>query len=137
MPLVLTQIEDPVATLTLNHPQKRNALSIGLIDDLIAGLQTAAAARVRVAILRAAEGVSVWSAGHDIGTGRWSLCYRDTQGDPRRKTIDCCNTEKVITATFHLADISFPAKGESFDFFIEAERVDATISFVRVVTQTD
>ena len=87
MPLVLTQIEDPIATLTLNHPQKRNALSIRLIDDLIAGLRAAAAARVRVAILRAAEGVSVWSAGHDIG--ELGSGGNDPQGytDPLRRAV--------------------------------------------------
>ena len=35
-----------------------------------------------------AAGATVKITYHDIGTGRWSLFYSDTQGEPRRKTID-------------------------------------------------
>jgi methylmalonyl-CoA decarboxylase len=66
MSLVLTQFQDAVGTLTLNHTQRRNALSEALIKELIAGLTEFKLQKARVVILRAADGVSVWSAGHDV-----------------------------------------------------------------------
>jgi enoyl-CoA hydratase/carnithine racemase len=64
-PLVLYQTADGVATLTLNHPEKRNALSRAMLAGLKEQLQRAAADRqVRVVILRA-EG-PVFSSGHDL-----------------------------------------------------------------------
>lgn len=66
MSLVLTQFQDAVGTLTLNHGQKRNALSETLIGELLAGLAEFRRQNARVVILRAAAGVSVWSAGHDV-----------------------------------------------------------------------
>jgi enoyl-CoA hydratase/carnithine racemase len=64
-PLVLYQAADGVATLTLNHPEKRNALSRAMLAALKEQLQRAAEDRqVRVVILRA-EG-PVFSSGHDL-----------------------------------------------------------------------
>ena len=67
MALVLTEIRDAVGIITLNHPGKRNALAKALVDDIIAAMEDFAARKVRVAILRAAAGAKVWSAGHDVG----------------------------------------------------------------------
>jgi enoyl-CoA hydratase/carnithine racemase len=65
-PLLLrSDTEAGVATLTLNRPAARNALSFALLGALEESLaQIAADARVRVVIL-AAEG-PVFSAGHDL-----------------------------------------------------------------------
>ncbi|HTH63837.1 MAG TPA: enoyl-CoA hydratase-related protein [Gemmatimonadales bacterium] len=41
MTLVLTAVSDGVATLTLNRPEKLNALTLPLCDELIAALRTA------------------------------------------------------------------------------------------------
>lgn len=57
--------DGPVATFTLNNPLKRNALSHSLLDALSAACAMATG-RARVAILRAAPGSAIWSAGHDI-----------------------------------------------------------------------
>lgn len=57
--------DGPVATFTLNNPAKRNALSHHLLDALTAACAMARG-RTRVAILRAAPGSPIWSAGHDI-----------------------------------------------------------------------
>lgn len=59
-------VAEGVATLTLDIPAKRNALSAALLERLIAVLVDIEAAGARVAVLRAAPGVKVWSAGHDI-----------------------------------------------------------------------
>ncbi|WP_237214241.1 enoyl-CoA hydratase [Falsiroseomonas oryziterrae] len=64
-PLLLRTDADGIATLTLNRPEARNALSfamLGALQEALAGISEDA--RVRVVIL-AAEG-PVFSAGHDL-----------------------------------------------------------------------
>jgi enoyl-CoA hydratase/carnithine racemase len=64
-PLVLSEIRDHIAILTLNHPEKRNALSREMLTGLAAELkQIAKNSDVRVVVLRA-EGPA-FSAGHDL-----------------------------------------------------------------------
>jgi methylmalonyl-CoA decarboxylase len=67
MALVLTETRDAVGIITLNHPGKRNALAKALVDDIIAAMLDFEARKLRVVILRAATGATVWSAGHDVG----------------------------------------------------------------------
>ncbi len=63
--LVRCEAADGIAILTLNHPEKRNALSRALLENLKAHLERIAFdPRVRVVVLRA-EG-PVFSAGHDL-----------------------------------------------------------------------
>lgn len=64
--LVTVAIANRVATLTLDNAARRNALSAALLDALIAGLKGLDTREVRAVILRAAPGLPVWSAGHDI-----------------------------------------------------------------------
>jgi enoyl-CoA hydratase/carnithine racemase len=64
-PLVHAETVEGIAFLTLNHPEKRNALSRGMLSALKEHLDRLAADRtVRVVILRA-EGPA-FSAGHDL-----------------------------------------------------------------------
>jgi enoyl-CoA hydratase/carnithine racemase len=64
-PLVLADLADGIAILTLNHPEKRNALSHALLGSLKQHLaQIAADSAVRVVILRAVG--PVFSSGHDL-----------------------------------------------------------------------
>lgn len=76
----LTQINGPIGTITLNHG-KVNTLSRALIEDICAALQRMEAEGVQVVILRAAKGVKVFSAGHDVRelptNGRDPLTYSD------------------------------------------------------------
>ncbi len=65
MDLILRETAEHIATLTLNHPEKRNALSRAMLQALRDQLTSLAADRqVRVVILRAAG--PVFSAGHDL-----------------------------------------------------------------------
>ena len=66
MPAILSQVEGFVGTITLNHPEKRNALSEHLVDGIIVALEDFKARNVRVVILRALPGSGVWSAGHKV-----------------------------------------------------------------------
>jgi methylmalonyl-CoA decarboxylase len=79
--LVEVSAKEGVGTLTLNDPARRNALSSGLIDTLVAGLKSLHEQGVRVVILRAMPGATTWSAGHDIKelptNGRDPLTYND------------------------------------------------------------
>jgi methylmalonyl-CoA decarboxylase len=66
MSLIVTTIQDDVGFITLNNPEKRNALTADLVREFIAALVQFRTSRVRVVILRAQPGAAVWSAGHDI-----------------------------------------------------------------------
>ena len=65
MNLILTEQRDAIGFITLNNPEKRNALSEALVEAFLAGLDTLRKQHVRVVILRARPGERVWSAGHD------------------------------------------------------------------------
>jgi methylmalonyl-CoA decarboxylase len=76
-----------IGTITLNHPEKHNALSAELISDLLEALTGLAESGARVIILRAPKGAKVWSAGHDVRelptNGRDPLTYND----PLRRAV--------------------------------------------------
>jgi methylmalonyl-CoA decarboxylase len=66
MSLVLTTSGNNIGFITLNCPEKRNALSERLVGEIIAALASFQTDGVRVVILRAPPGSAVWSAGHDV-----------------------------------------------------------------------
>jgi enoyl-CoA hydratase len=69
---VLYEAADAVATLTLNRPERRNAITPQLVEDLDAALARALADdAVRVIRLRGAG--SAFCAGYDIGWGSESM----------------------------------------------------------------
>src|SRR5262249_42526185 len=65
MPLVLLDAAGPIATLTLNHPEKRNALSRGVLSQLRDHLKTIGGRKDVRGAIRRAEG-PVFSSGHDL-----------------------------------------------------------------------
>ncbi|MBP2667713.1 MAG: Methylmalonyl-CoA decarboxylase [Firmicutes bacterium] len=66
MSLVQTEIREKTGIITLNNPKKLNALSEELVDDITGALDKFQTEKIPVVILRASEGVKVWSAGHDV-----------------------------------------------------------------------
>ena len=63
---VLVHQDDPAARITLNRPDKRNALSLELMQELIEALRhVSVEPSVRVVVLEAAG--PAFSAGHDLG----------------------------------------------------------------------
>ncbi|HXS40888.1 MAG TPA: enoyl-CoA hydratase [Stellaceae bacterium] len=64
-PLVLRRDEDGVAWLTLNRPQARNALSVALMSEMEAALETLAADRQTRIVVIAGAGPA-FCAGHDL-----------------------------------------------------------------------
>ena len=87
MSFVITTVKESIGTIVLNHGQKRNALSQQLITDILEAFETFRQQTVRVVILRAQEGATVWSAGHDVSELPQS--HRDPLGwdDPLRRLI--------------------------------------------------
>jgi methylmalonyl-CoA decarboxylase len=92
MTFVETKIEGFVGTICLDHFEKRNALSAGLVEEALAALETFAQSRLRAVVLRARPGVKIWSAGHDID--ELPEARRDPLGwyDPLRRLIRAIET---------------------------------------------
>ena len=78
---VRTQVVGPVGVITLDDQPRRNAISARMANGIVAALESLRAQSVRAAVLRAAAGLRVWSAGHDIGElprgRRDPLAYND------------------------------------------------------------
>lgn len=77
---ILSEHREGIGFITLNHPEKRNALSAALVGDLLDAMEELAEARVHALILRAAGDTGVWSAGADIAElplGEDPLLYSD------------------------------------------------------------
>jgi methylmalonyl-CoA decarboxylase len=55
-----------VGVITLDDQQKRNAIGARMANGVVAALASLRAQDVRAIVLRAAAGMDVWSAGHDI-----------------------------------------------------------------------
>src|SRR5690242_21264064 len=70
-------IENSLAVITLNRTQRRNALSLGMMQELIACLNTIAKRRDLRVVILAAEG-TVFCSGHDLSemVGREITEYR-------------------------------------------------------------
>ena len=62
---LILAVDEPAARITLNRPEKRNALSLALMTELIAALEEASApSGVRAIVLEGAG--PAFSAGHDL-----------------------------------------------------------------------
>src|ERR1044071_9807604 len=77
---VLVEVAGDLATVTLNRPDRRNALSESMLRDLGAGLARAPAVR---GIIVAANG-PVFSSGHDFA----DMVDRDLEG--MRRLLGLC-----------------------------------------------
>jgi methylmalonyl-CoA decarboxylase len=65
--VVLTDVVGQVGIITLGDRDRRNAIGAEVASRVIAALESLRARQVRAIVLRAAPGMDVWSAGHDIG----------------------------------------------------------------------
>lgn len=80
---VLVELESPFAILTLNRPEKRNALSLQTMQELLAALRTVGEnLEIKVVLLKANG--PVFSAGHDLS----EMVDRDL--DTYRNLFDVC-----------------------------------------------
>jgi enoyl-CoA hydratase/carnithine racemase len=93
-PILLQRITDGVATLTLNRPAARNALSMALMSELIdalAALESEPA--VKVVVIAAAG--PAFCAGHDL---------KELRSDPRREAYEAtfAHCSQLMLAVTHL-----------------------------------
>jgi methylmalonyl-CoA decarboxylase len=61
-----TEILGKVGVITLDDKRRRNSISARLANGIIAALESLQAQDIRAVVVRAAEGMSVWSSGRDI-----------------------------------------------------------------------
>src|SRR5437879_4013600 len=112
-PLILYDAQDGVAILTLNHPERRNALSRALLEALKSYLaQIASQPEVRGVIIRASG--PAFSAGHDlrelVGTGEkeaqslFALCTDVMETIRKLPKPVIAQVHGVATAAMHLRD---------------------------------
>src|SRR5208283_2104239 len=87
---ILFETEGPIALVTLNRPQRRNALSLELMTELIACLNEIARDRSLRAVILAAAG-KVFSSGHDLS----EMVGRDLN-EYRRVFDVCCKLMEKI-----------------------------------------
>ena len=80
---LVCEVDDGVVRLRLNRPEKRNALSLDVMLELTAALETIASDRSHRAIILAAVGPA-FSAGHDLR----EMLRRDVE--QYRRTFDVC-----------------------------------------------
>ena len=64
--VVHTAMHGQVGVITLDDQHKRNAIGARMANSIVAALGSMRAQKVRTVVIRAAAGMSVWSAGHDI-----------------------------------------------------------------------
>ncbi len=85
--LVACHCADDVGTVTLQHDERRNALSAELVRQLVAALAGLRERQARAVVLRARPGAKVFSAGHDVT--ELPLDGRDPLGwdDPLRHLV--------------------------------------------------
>jgi methylmalonyl-CoA decarboxylase len=78
---VRTAVIGKVGVITLDDQHKRNAIAAQMASSVVAALGSLRAQDMRAIVLRAAPGMNVWSAGHDIDElprgGRDPLGYND------------------------------------------------------------
>jgi methylmalonyl-CoA decarboxylase len=93
MALVEKSLTGKIGVLQLNRADKHNSLSGDLMREMMAALDELATGGVYVVVIRAAPGVKVWSAGHDINEipepRRDPLGYFDALETLLRKIQDC------------------------------------------------
>ncbi|MGA3353864.1 MAG: methylmalonyl-CoA decarboxylase [Acidimicrobiales bacterium] len=63
---LVTEVIGKVGVITLGDRRRRNAISAKLATGIVSALESLQAQNCRAVVLRAAEGMSVWSGGRDI-----------------------------------------------------------------------
>jgi methylmalonyl-CoA decarboxylase len=91
--LVLTGVVGQVGIITLADRRKRNVIGARMASGVIGALGRLRGQQVRAVVLRAAPGMEVWSAGHDIselpGGRRDPLGYNDPLEELIRAVRTC------------------------------------------------
>jgi enoyl-CoA hydratase/carnithine racemase len=111
------ELDAPMATISLNRPEARNALDLGLLEALIGRLEECIAAGISVLVLRA-EG-SAFCAGADIRSDDGSASGRPGR---RRQLIEDAIT-LVSSFPVAIAVVQGPAVGGGWGLAFAADVV--------------
>lgn len=65
-PLITSDLNDGIGTITFSNPEKRNCLSELLVGEILAALDEFERQQTLVIILRSESGAKVWSSGHAV-----------------------------------------------------------------------
>ncbi len=123
MPVVLIEKQSPqITVITLNRPERRNALTIELMTELITAIENAAAdPKQRILILRGAG--KAFCTGLDLEAAADSSKAHATAEMVARLLLALAETRLVTIATVHGAAVAGGAGIMSAcDFVIAAER---------------
>jgi enoyl-CoA hydratase/carnithine racemase len=112
---ILVTREDSVAAITLNRPERRNALSLALMQELIDALDEIGRDRDTRAVILAAAG-KVFCAGHDLA----EMGGRDI--NEYRKIFDVCS-ELMLKIQAIPQPVIAEVQGVACDLAIAAEEV--------------
>src|SRR6186713_1716762 len=101
MPLVLTEQTAPqVRTVTLNRPERRNALTIEVMNELVAAFEAAAADETqRVLILRGAG--PAFCAGMDMNETQNASRAHESAGMVAKTLLAISQTRLITIAAVH------------------------------------
>lgn len=123
--ILISEIEVGICTITLNRPEKKNALSIALRDELTAALnELAANLDAKVIIIIGSDGI--FSAGFDLGE------FQQATEDPDFKAALWASSDRYHHAVLYcplpiVAAVNGPAIAGGFDL--------ATMCDVRIASE--
>ncbi len=124
---IRTEVRGQVGVITLDDERRRNALSAQMANGVVDALEGLRALDVRAVVLRAAAGMRVWSAGHDIDElprGR-----RDPLGynDPLERLLRAIRSFRAPV----LAMVHGSVWGGAFDLVLSCDMIiaDETATF--------
>ncbi len=122
MPDVLVEKTERVTTLTLNRPEKRNALTIELMTELIAGIESANAdSKQRILVLRGAG--KAFCTGMDLNETAVQTKAHASAETVARMLVTLAETRLITIAAVHGAAVAGGAGIMSAcDFVVAAER---------------
>ena len=122
-----TQVLGQVGVITLDDRRKRNVLDAQMATGVAAALARLRAQDVRVVVLRAASGLHVWSAGHDIAELPRGLRDPLAYDDPLEQLIRAVRTSPLPV----LAMVHGSVWGGAFDLVLSCDMIiaDETATF--------
>jgi methylmalonyl-CoA decarboxylase len=122
-----TQVLGQVGVITLDDRRKRNVLDAQMATGVAAALARLRAQEVRVVVLRAASGLHVWSAGHDIAELPRGLRDPLAYDDPLEQLIRAVRTSPLPV----LAMVHGSVWGGAFDLVLSCDMIiaDETATF--------
>lgn len=92
MEYIKVQVKDNIGTIVLDNDEKRNSMSISMLEEILQAFNEFAAQKVRVVIIKSNPGAKVWSAGLDVSElpdpGKDPLPYNHPLEQVMRKIED-------------------------------------------------